>query len=150
MIWNASNYPFFKRFMTWNARPFSFGMQLMILDIDDKMEPGYFSLVATAMKLQQILISLHIFSTYIRTVVPCAKTAISLQWKRLCVPVCTCIERRLIDFIKVSMYNTSPMETILYQLKKRCGGVMETRMPPGHAANLVRNIDNVIYGLEYG
>ena len=54
-------------------------------------------------------------STNTRTVGFYAESAI--QWKCLCTPNCTYIENMLMNFIKINLFNISPMQTILYQFK---------------------------------
>ena len=46
------------------------------------------------------------------------KTAMIHQLKRLCVPDCTYTESMFINFISRSLYSISPMQTILYELKR--------------------------------
>ena len=80
---------------------------------DRKLNPRYCSLAATALKLQQIPMFLHISARvwghwwYPQTSEQwdfCVKTTIILQWKCLCVPDCTDIESMHINFIQMSLY----------------------------------------------
>ena len=98
--------------------------------------PLIFSLAATALKLQQIPMFLHISARfgghrwYPQISEPCVKTAITFQWKCLCVPDCKYIESMFINFIQMSLYNISPMQAILYQFKR------DMPLPTVRAANV--------------
>ena len=90
------------------------------------MNPGYFSLADTALKPQEIPMLLHIsaslgasvISTHIRTEEFYVKTAIIYQLKHLCIPECPYTESMFINFIHISLYNTSLMRNILFQIKR--------------------------------
>ena len=56
-------------------------------------------------------------STYIRTEGFYVKTTIIHQLTRLRIPDCTYTENMFINFIHVSLYDTSLMQNILYQIK---------------------------------
>ena len=89
----------------------------------NKMNPWYFSLAATALKLQQISMFLHISARawghwwYPQTSEQwdlVLKPQTIFQWKCLC----TYLESMLINFIQTSLYNISPIQAILCQFKR--------------------------------
>ena len=97
----------------------------MIPRISNKINPGHFSLAATAQKPQQISMFLHV-STWVwgrrwyphRTEGFCDKTAINHQLKRMCVPDCAYTDNMFINVIHISLYDISPRQNISYQIKE--------------------------------